>query len=215
MSAAIHTNPASGGGWTHRLQGPGKRTGNTVQFRKTGGEMTPTGGAGGGANASFAGYSLNGAGGGGSRFEPGPTDTIDVIMRGMSGGIPGQRYHSSRYDEEAFYGMNTLSPVKDDVSDDTLSIGPLDTTTNANAVGRTTRTNSVAQLPQQQVQRRPSQALSLHQQQQPPYPQMEARRPSVPIIISPPGSRRPSAVEIDLSQARQRGLGHHRGEDSV
>ncbi|KAG8847112.1 hypothetical protein FRB91_000183 [Serendipita sp. 411] len=204
MSAAIHTSPGTAGGWTHRIQGPMKRTGNTVQFRKTGDDLTPQPGA------SFNGYSLNGGYNlnGGSRFEPGPTDTIDVIMRSMGGGIPGQRYQrQGRYDdEEAIFGMNDLdlSPIKDDgVSDDTLSITPVDsrgpTTITPAAATTVTATRTRASL---------AAAAGTTMTQQ-----MEARRPSIPIILSPPGSRRPSAVEVDLSQARQRA--HHRGEDSV
>lgn len=76
MSAALATNHSinGAGGWSHRIQGPSKPPkGSTVQFtRNTSGMM-------------------------GSHIEPGPTDTIDAIMRSNAWGPAGQRY--VRYNE--------------------------------------------------------------------------------------------------------------------
>jgi hypothetical protein len=153
MSAALATNHSINGGWSHRIQGPTKAPkGSTVQFTR----------------------------GMGSNIEPGPTDTIDAIMRSNAWGPPGQRY--IRYSERDI-SLDDIASVKERGSDDTLSFSPLDN-------------SPAAMLPAEPI-RRPSVQMSTRDPN---------RRPSLPVI-SPDSSRRPSAVEIDLSNLRHRGRG--------
>jgi hypothetical protein len=172
MSAALQTTPGNGGGWSHRIQGPMKGTmAGTVQMSRQ-------------QQMSYSGR--------GPSNEPGPTDTIDVILRSMGDGPRNQRYNLDfdSYDDDRDIRIGDISPAtysKKRGSDDTLDFGPLD--------------NS----PQALVSdaRRPSEPISLNLS-------IAERRPSVPVVTASE-SRRPSAAGVDLSQVRHRG----RGDDAV
>lgn len=90
MSAALQTTP-NGGGWSHRIQGPMKGTmAGTVQMSR----------------AQQMSYS-----GGRNVPEPGPTDTIDVILRSMNNGPRGQRYDLDfgGYDDDRDIRLSDIS----------------------------------------------------------------------------------------------------------
>jgi hypothetical protein len=178
MSAALQTNPGTGGGWTHRIQGPMKGSmAGTVQMTRNQ-QMSYSGGR----NAT----------------EPGPTDTIDVILSSMGDGPRNQRYNLDfdSYDDDRDIRLGDISPTKYNKrgSDDTLDFGPLDTSPQALVTTNNTR--------------RPSEPISLNLS----LTDGATRRPSVPVVqTTAHDSRRPSAIEADISQVRHRG----RGDDAV
>lgn len=188
MSAALQTTP-NAGGWTHRIQGPMKGTmPGTVQMTRNQ-QMSYSGGA-----------TKNGV-------EPGPTDTIDVILRSMNNGPRNQRYDLDfgSFDDDIRMGDISPTQYKKRSSDETLDFGPLDTSPAALVVDS----------------RRPSEPISLaldlprraSDHNIVTAPAM-TRRPSAPVIqaqATAHDSRRPSAAEFDIAQMRHRG----RGDDAV
>jgi hypothetical protein len=180
ISAALQTSP-NAGGWTHRITGPMKNpTSGAVQLTRA-------------QQMSYAG------GGGRATAEPGPTDTIDFILRSNGNGPRGQRYDMDygSYDDDRDIRLSDISPTKFNKrgSDDTLDFSPLDTSPQALVDSRrpSEPISLAISLP-----RRPSDGIVAM-----------IRRPSVPSVQQ--GSRRPSAPEVDVSQMRQRG----RGDDAV
>jgi hypothetical protein len=191
MSAALQTTP-NGGGWTHRIQGPTKGTmAGTVQMSR---------------NQQMS-YS-----GGRNVPEPGPTDTIDVILRGMNNGPRGQRYDLDfgSYDDDRDIRLSDISPTsqyKKRGSDETLDFGPLDTSPQALVVAPDSRRPSEAISVPLSLPRRASDHNLVT------TAAAGGRRPSLPIVqqATAHDSRRPSATDHDISQVRHRG----RGDDAV
>ena len=140
--------------------------------------------------------------------EPGPTDTIDVILRSMQDGPRGQRYDLDfgSYDDERDIRLSDISPTQfkkaGSGSDETLDFGPLDTSPQALVVAPDSR--------------RPSEAISIalslpRRTSEHNIVGLNGRRPSLPVQTTAHDSRRPSAAEVDISQMRHRG----RGDDAV